>query len=193
MTTTINASTSAGLVNTADTSGILQLQTAGTAAVTIDASQNVGIGVTPAGTGGCLQLKSGITFPATQSASSDANTLDDYEEGTFSPSATPASGSFTTVTQSGNYTKVGNVVNYSFIVTINSVGTGSGDVNIVLPFTCGISPIRPMGCGRENALSGNTLQVRTTSDGSANASILMGPALANGWQALCTITYTTST
>lgn len=46
MTTTINASTSAGLVNTADTSGILQLQTANTAAVTVDASQNVGIGTT---------------------------------------------------------------------------------------------------------------------------------------------------
>ena len=44
MTTTINASTSSGLVNTADTSGILQLQTANTAALTIDASQNVGIG-----------------------------------------------------------------------------------------------------------------------------------------------------
>jgi hypothetical protein len=52
MTTTINASTSSGLVNTADTSGILQLQTASTAALTIDASQNVGIGVTPsAGSG----------------------------------------------------------------------------------------------------------------------------------------------
>ena len=44
MTTTINASTSSGLVQTADTSGILQLQTASTAALTIDASQNVGIG-----------------------------------------------------------------------------------------------------------------------------------------------------
>jgi hypothetical protein len=44
MTTTINASTTAGLVQTADTSGILQLQTNGTAAVTVDASQNVGIG-----------------------------------------------------------------------------------------------------------------------------------------------------
>ena len=40
MTTTINASTSSGLVNTADTSGVLQLQTANTAALTIDASQN---------------------------------------------------------------------------------------------------------------------------------------------------------
>ena len=47
MTTIINASTSAGLISTADTSGILQLQTANTAALTIDASQNVGVGVTP--------------------------------------------------------------------------------------------------------------------------------------------------
>jgi hypothetical protein len=44
MTTTINASTTAGLVQTADTSGSLQLQTANTAALTIDTSQNVGIG-----------------------------------------------------------------------------------------------------------------------------------------------------
>ena len=41
MAVTINASTTAGLVNTADTSGILQLQTANTTAVTVDASQNV--------------------------------------------------------------------------------------------------------------------------------------------------------
>jgi hypothetical protein len=44
MAVTINASTSAGLVQTADTSGVLQLQTANTTAVTVDASQNVGIG-----------------------------------------------------------------------------------------------------------------------------------------------------
>jgi len=44
MTTILNASSSSGLVATADTSAILQLQTGSTAAVTIDASQNVGIG-----------------------------------------------------------------------------------------------------------------------------------------------------
>jgi hypothetical protein len=45
MASTINASTSAGLVQTADTSGVLQLQTnSGTTAITVDASQNVGIG-----------------------------------------------------------------------------------------------------------------------------------------------------
>jgi hypothetical protein len=47
MAVTINASTTAGLVQTADTSGVLQLQTnSGTTALTIDTSQNVGIGTT---------------------------------------------------------------------------------------------------------------------------------------------------
>jgi hypothetical protein len=46
MAVTINASTSAGLVQTADTTGELQLQTANTTAVTINTSQNVGIGTT---------------------------------------------------------------------------------------------------------------------------------------------------
>jgi len=47
MSCTINASTTAGLVSTADLSGSLQLQTnSGTTAVTIDTSQNVGIGTT---------------------------------------------------------------------------------------------------------------------------------------------------
>jgi hypothetical protein len=51
----------------------------------------------------------GITFPATQSASSDANTLDDYEEGTW----TPTVGTQTVVgtyASSGYYTKIGRVV-----------------------------------------------------------------------------------
>jgi hypothetical protein len=48
----INASTSGagGVITTADATGILNLQTASTNAVTIDASQNVGIGTTSPGT-----------------------------------------------------------------------------------------------------------------------------------------------
>ena len=51
----------------------------------------------------------GITFPATQSASSDANTLDDYEEGTWTPNSTGITvvGTFSS---SGIYTKIGRVV-----------------------------------------------------------------------------------
>jgi len=48
MASTLNASNSGagGLISTADASGVLQLQSAGTTAVTIDTSQNVGIGTT---------------------------------------------------------------------------------------------------------------------------------------------------
>ena len=59
MASIINASTSSGIVQTADTSGVLQLQTASTTAITVDASQNVGIGVTPSAWGtsyGALEL-----------------------------------------------------------------------------------------------------------------------------------------
>ena len=46
MTTTLNASTAGagGFIATSDNSGVLALQTAGTTAITVDASQNVGIG-----------------------------------------------------------------------------------------------------------------------------------------------------
>jgi len=43
MAVTINASTSAGLVQTADTSGVLALQTAGTTAVTIDTAKSMNL------------------------------------------------------------------------------------------------------------------------------------------------------
>jgi len=48
MASSINASTSGpgGVITTADNSGILNIQTANTSAITIDTSQNVGIGLT---------------------------------------------------------------------------------------------------------------------------------------------------
>ena len=74
----------------------------------------------------------GIAFPATQSASSDANTLDDYEEGTWTP--TDISGAGLTFTgNNGYYTKIGRVV----VANINLVfpTTASGTtIQISLPF-----------------------------------------------------------
>jgi hypothetical protein len=78
-----------------------------------------------------------IKFPATQNTSSDANTLDDYEEGTWTPvlSATGVSG-VTYARQIGRYTKVGNVVTIIFTADLTSKGTGgSNQVSITgLPF-----------------------------------------------------------
>jgi hypothetical protein len=76
----------------------------------------------------------GITFPATQSASTDANTLDDYEEGTWTPTDNSGAGlSFTGV--SATYTKVGRLVNC--LCELNYPVTASvASANIAgLPFT----------------------------------------------------------
>ena len=76
----------------------------------------------------------GITFPATQSASSNANTLDDYEEGTWTPTLTD--GYTRTYNQRiGRYIKVGKQV-YVFGQLQGSTRTGSpnGSLYITLPF-----------------------------------------------------------
>ena len=79
----------------------------------------------------------GITFPATQSASSDANTLDDYEEGTFTPviSGTSTAGTGTYSVQNGAYVKIGKMVQYQIYLVLTA-HTGTGDITIGgLPFT----------------------------------------------------------
>ena len=73
-----------------------------------------------------------ISFPATQNASADANTLDDYEEGTWTPSV---GGSATYTAQSGMYTKIGRFVKISGDLRINAIGTGSTATVTGLPFT----------------------------------------------------------
>jgi hypothetical protein len=84
----------------------------------------------------------GIKFPSSASVTSDANTLDDYEEGTWVPAFTPATGSFTTMTytnQGGNYVKIGSLVIASFRLRTASVtiGTAGGSYLYIsgLPFT----------------------------------------------------------
>ena len=78
----------------------------------------------------------GITFPATQSASSDANTLDDYEEGSFTPTVTFASGSGATFNnRSAQYTKIGRIVFVQYNVHFSGLGTSSGILTLGgLPF-----------------------------------------------------------
>jgi hypothetical protein len=78
-----------------------------------------------------LSIISGIKFPATQSASSDANTLDDYEEGTWTPSL---GGNTTYTTQAGYYTKVGRVVFIQASIIVNTLGTGSTTTISGFPF-----------------------------------------------------------
>jgi hypothetical protein len=86
-------------------------------------------GATPSSDG------SGVTFPATQSASTDANTLDEYEEGTWTPNL---GGNTTYSSQVGTYVKIGRLVFANFQFAITSIGTG-GSISQIngLPFTSG--------------------------------------------------------
>lgn len=82
-----------------------------------------------------------IKFPATQNPSSNANTLDDYEEGTWTPTYDMSGVNFTSVTysaQTGTYTKIGNVVIATWLLLTSAVTKGAASGNLTvsgLPFT----------------------------------------------------------
>jgi hypothetical protein len=91
---------------------------------------------------GLLTTNGQIGFPATQNPSANPNTLDDYEEGTFTPiftAATPPTGVTYNVVQEAQYMKCGNVVFVSGGLILGSKGSGgSGAVRIGgLPFAAG--------------------------------------------------------
>ena len=199
MASIINASStgSGGIVQTADASGVLQLQSNGTVGITVNTSGYVAFRDATVGTtaltlraiantyaGGALALQDaagtsktyitsisnttffgdntavdcaginqygigigasiptsgkGIMFPATQSASSNANTLDDYEEGTFTVGVRGAgtAGTYTITSQTCSYTKIGNLVSLTiWVVGFSAASGGTSYMQITgLPFT----------------------------------------------------------
>ena len=107
-----------------------------------DTSQWVDIAPQGGGGGGVSGVISvdGVTFPAAQVASADPNTLDDYEEGTFTPSLTFGGASvgmtYAPNRQSGRYVKIGRMVYFYIHITILNKGTSTGNARVTgLPFT----------------------------------------------------------
>lgn len=80
-----------------------------------------------------------IAFPASQNASAGANTLDDYEEGTWTPGLTFGGGSTGmtfAATRNGVYTKIGRMVQVTAYFVLTAKGSSTGDAVITgLPFT----------------------------------------------------------
>ena len=157
MASTINALTSGGggLTMVGDATGNLNIQSGGSTVVAVTSTgasvtgtlaatgastftgtgkfaTTIGVGnATPSASG------SGITFPATQSASSDANTLDDYEEGTFTPTVAGSTlaGTGTYAAQGGFYTKIGNRVSFNLYINWTNLVGATGVIVIGgLPF-----------------------------------------------------------
>ena len=84
-------------------------------------------------------VTNGIKFPATQVPSSDPNTLDDYEEGAFTPSIRGETtvGTATYTNRQGRYIKIGGVVHFQIYLNWSSL-TGTGAMIITgLPFVNG--------------------------------------------------------
>jgi hypothetical protein len=122
-----------------------------------------------------------IKFPATQNPSADANTLDDYEEGSFTPTITgdATAGVTTYAFQLGRYTKVGRLV--SFVLDVNWTNlTGTGNLLIGgLPFTsANTGTITPVACRFNNIsyTAGNALTAQVGS----SATTIYPIQMANG-------------
>lgn len=87
---------------------------------------------TGAVTGTDITLSGGVVFgDAGGSGTSTSNTLDSYEEGTWTPTL---GGTATYLIQSGYYTKVGRMVHFSFELHVNAIGSGSNNRVGGLPF-----------------------------------------------------------
>jgi len=101
-----------------------------------------------------------IQFPSIQVSSTDPNCLDDYEEGTFTPTVigmtTPGTATYTS--QIGNYTKIGKRIFFDIFVEWTA-HTGSGEIRITgLPFLFASSPISACSVWHRNySLSTNNI------------------------------------
>ena len=193
--------TTPGVVNTAAETIATTLAVTGavTLSSTLKTATTIGVGAaTPSASG------AGITFPATASASTDSNTLDDYEEGTWTPALVGStSGSAASYSsRTGTYTKIGNtVVAYMAIDVLSSTGI-VGNVYISgLPFNLtgsnpgtAISYINTFGvnvvaCGVRTANSTQLLLEYRTAAAQDNTLYAAASLPASGPDFIVTITY----
>lgn len=74
-----------------------------------------------------------VKYPATQNPSSDANTLDDYEEAPFTPTLTFGGAAVgMTGTFTGKSTKVGNRIDYTLTIVLTAKGSSTGGAIVTL-------------------------------------------------------------
>lgn len=130
----------------------------------------------------------GIQFPSTQVPSGNANNLDDYEEGTWTPVltfATPGNLVVAYSLQSGSYTKIGRMVNLQFTIRTSTFThtTASGSLQITgLPFTSGTLSI-----GSTNWRGITKANFTDVSPRSDSASALLTMMISGSGQATTTV------
>jgi hypothetical protein len=152
---------------------------------------SVGLGTTLALQGATSQSGTGIAFPATQSASSDANTLDDYEEGTWTPAISyqnaTDNANATETAQTGHYTKIGRLVMAAFRLTWTQASASPVNDNVSLtglPFAAGTQSTNLYGPSAvlENTVKNYVYTADHPTSGSST-SLISAPMLSGGYAA----------
>ena len=128
-----------------DASDFLAFRANGVEAARFNSTGNL---VFPTGKGIDFSAVTGGTGTAT------ANVLNDYEEGTFTPTFTASAGTPTTVTlNTAFYTKIGRRVSIDLDFVITNVGTASSQLRFTLPFNQK-DPAGPCGVFKEVQVTG---------------------------------------
>jgi hypothetical protein len=112
-----------------------------------------------------------IKFPATQNASSNANTLDDYEEGTWTPTANNVTVNSGSPTYSGVYTKVGNIVYVQMYQSGGNITLANNTFFGGLPFNVATNNTSP---GGWSCVGTNKSGVQYVYDNTANLYVVAG-------------------
>ena len=146
-----------------------------------------------------LTVTSGqILFPAAQNASANANTLDDYEEGSWTPVLGGSGGTSgqTYGTQVGRYIKIGKMVMAWYDITLTAKGTITTSAQIQgLPFASDSSGTAPyVHSVLFVSLGTNWVNIMTSQQTSATVATLVGcQAAASGNNTNLTTTDITDT
>lgn len=106
-----------------------------------------------------------IRFPSTQNPSTNVNTLDDYEEGTWTPGV---GGNATYTLQSGHYVKIGKLVYLNGQMEIGTIGTGSATTITGAPFVNVSTTVTGGSMAYWASLATNVLMITPRMNGSSN-------------------------
>lgn len=92
-----------------------------------------------------------ITFPGSSGTGTPSgNVLQDYEEGTWTPSL---GGTATYTTQVGRYTRIGRMVYVNCRLVVNSIGSGSQAIVSGLPFSTANTAFQVLTVGKTGSLA----------------------------------------
>ena len=124
-----------------------------------------------------------------------SNLLDDYEEGTFTPTVALDSGSVASITGSGRYTKIGNSVTATFSVLIGSASSALLNNFTGFPFTSSNINAAAVGSIRETGNAGDQWHIRATPNSTSFLVRLYdnSQGIVAGDQFLGSVTYLTDT